>query len=128
MTCDRIHACYGNIHKEPLADIHKRMYERFIGHKSFCLLETCPKQWLENNKRSRPQLRHRLPRHEIDPFNVFEGTQFMEGSRKSAGLAEQMHAARKAALEPWARRPAHQRQRSRERQRPPADGHPPAKA
>ncbi len=53
MTCDRIHASYGNIHQEPLADIHKRMYERFIGHKSFCLLETCTNQWVENNKKAK---------------------------------------------------------------------------
>ena len=100
MTCDRIHACYGNIHKEPLADIHQRMYERFIGHKSFCLLETCDKQWLENNRLSGRNYSTEYVGTKIDPFNVFEGTPFMEGSVKSSGLAEEVHAARKAALQP----------------------------
>jgi len=100
MTCDRIHACYGNIHKEPLEQIHKRMYDRFIGHKSFCLLETCDKQWLENNRRSGRNYSTEYLGTKIDPFNVFEGTPFMEGSRPSSGMAEQMHAARAAALAP----------------------------
>jgi molybdenum cofactor biosynthesis enzyme MoaA len=98
MTCDRIHACYGNIHKEPLEQIHKRMYDQFIGHKSFCLLETCDKQWLENNKRSGRNYSTEYVGTKIDPFNVFEGTHFMQGSVKSSGLAEEMHAARKTAL------------------------------
>ncbi len=100
MTCDRIHACYGNIHDEPLADIHKRMYERFITHKSYCLLETCTEQWLENNRRAGRNYSTGYVGTKIDPFNVFEGTRFMQGSVEGSSIAKQVHAARVAAAQP----------------------------
>ncbi|MFO0983843.1 MAG: radical SAM protein [Planctomycetota bacterium] len=52
MTCDRIHGNFGNIHNEALKSIWTRMYDRFKDVKTFCLLETCPKQWLENNQKA----------------------------------------------------------------------------
>ncbi len=94
MTCDRIHAIYGNLNEEPLADIHKRMYEQFIKHKSFCLLETCPDQWRENNQRSGHNYSPELLGTRSDPFNVFEGTQLMNGSVEGSTMAKEMHAAR----------------------------------
>lgn len=94
MTCDRIHAIYGNLNDEPLADIHKRMYEQFIQHKSFCLLETCPKQWQENNERSGRNYSAELVGTEQDPFNVFEGTKLMQGSMEGSTMAAEIHAAR----------------------------------
>jgi MoaA/NifB/PqqE/SkfB family radical SAM enzyme len=94
MTCDRIHAIYGNIHDEPLADIHKRMYEKFIRHKSFCLLETCPQQWEENNRRAGKSYSKDLIGTNTDPFNVFEGTPLMEGSVEGSTMARSMHKAR----------------------------------
>jgi MoaA/NifB/PqqE/SkfB family radical SAM enzyme len=101
MTCDRIHAIYGNVRQEPLAAIHKRMYEQFIKHKSFCLLETCPQQWAENNRRSGKTYDPALVGTRHDPFNVFEGTPLMEGSVEGSTMARQMHAARRnAAAEP----------------------------
>ena len=103
MTCDRIHAIYGNIHTEPLADIHKRMYEQFIQHKSFCLLETCPDQWAENNKRSGNAYSPELLGTRSDPFNVFEGKdQLMRGSIEGSTTAKRMHKARVAAAQPAA--------------------------
>jgi MoaA/NifB/PqqE/SkfB family radical SAM enzyme len=95
MTCDRIHAIYGNIHDEPLAPIHKRMYKQFIQHKSFCLLETCKDQWLENNRRSGRDYSVDLLGTTEDPFNVFEGTRLMENSVKGSTMAQEMHEARK---------------------------------
>ena len=97
MTCDRIHAIYGNVNDEPLAAIHKRMYEQFIKHKSFCLLETCDKQWAENNRKSGRNYSPELLGTRTDPFNVFEGTPLMNGSVEGSTIAKQMHAARKTA-------------------------------
>ena len=97
MTCDRIHAIYGNVRQEPLAGIHKRMYEQFIKHKSFCLLETCEKQWAENNKRSGRNYSVELLGTREDPFNVFEGTKLMHGSVAGSTIAQEIHAARKKA-------------------------------
>jgi MoaA/NifB/PqqE/SkfB family radical SAM enzyme len=94
MTCDRIHAIYGNIADEPLADIHKRMYDKFIQHKSFCLLETCPTQWDENNRLAGKDYSKDLIGTNTDPFNVFEGTPLMEGSVEGSTTARQMHKAR----------------------------------
>ncbi|MDG2148176.1 MAG: radical SAM protein [Planctomycetota bacterium] len=94
MTCDRIHAIYGNMHEEALAPIHKRMYEQFIKHKSFCLLETCDKQWDENNRRSGRSYSKDLVGTNVDPFNVFEGTTLMNGSIPGSTLAQQMHKSR----------------------------------
>ena len=102
MTCDRIHATYGNIHTEPLADIHKRMYDQFIRHKSFCLLETCPDQWAENNKRSGNAYSPELLGTKTDPFNVFEGTKLMQGSIEGSTTAKRMHKSRVAAARPAA--------------------------
>lgn len=95
MTCDRIHAIYGNIADEPLAAIHKRMYAQFIKHKSFCLLETCKDQWQENNRRAGRDYSLDLLGSTEDPFNVFEGTPLMENSIDGSTVAQQMHAARK---------------------------------
>jgi radical SAM protein with 4Fe4S-binding SPASM domain len=100
MTCDRIHAIYGNVHKEPLSDIHKRMYDQFIKHKSFCLLETCPKQWEENNKLSGHNYSQELLGTRHDPFNVFEGGPLMKGSMEGSTMAQQIHAARVATKQP----------------------------
>ena len=97
MTCDRIHAIYGNVHEEPLADIHKRMYEQFIKHKSFCLLETCPDQWEVNNRMSGHRYSKELVGTREDPFNVFEGTPLMNSSVPGSTLAQQMHKARVTA-------------------------------
>jgi len=94
MTCDRIHAIYGNIDQEPLADIHRRMYDRFIRHKSFCLLETCPDQWAENNRKAGRNYSPELLGGRDDPFNVFEGTPLMEGTVAGSTIAQKMHAAR----------------------------------
>jgi MoaA/NifB/PqqE/SkfB family radical SAM enzyme len=102
MTCDRIHAIYGNIHSEPLADIHKRMYEQFIQHKSFCLLETCPDQWAENNQRSGNAYSAELLGTRTDPFNVFEGSKLMQGSIEGSTTAKRMHKSRIAAAQPAA--------------------------
>ncbi|MGB0958140.1 MAG: vitamin B12 dependent-methionine synthase activation domain-containing protein, partial [Litorivicinus sp.] len=43
---------YAAMRDEPLADIHKRMWDKFIKVKSFCLLETCDKQIAINNEQS----------------------------------------------------------------------------
>ena len=74
MTCDRIHGTFGNLYKEPLEPIWRRMYERFKDVKSFCLLETCPKQWAENNEKSGKNYDPSLLGASEDPFNVFQGT------------------------------------------------------
>ncbi|RKY22481.1 MAG: hypothetical protein DRQ55_00860 [Planctomycetota bacterium] len=97
MTCDRIHAIYGNVHKEPLAVIHKRMYEQFITHKSFCLLETCKDQWQENNQRAARNYSLDLLGTTADPFNVFEGTPLMDTTVVGSTVAQEMHAARRSA-------------------------------
>ncbi len=102
MTCDRIHAIYGSIHSEPLADIHKRMYAQFIRHKSFCLLETCPEQWAENNRLSGHNYSDSLLGTRSDPFNVFEGTPLMNGSVDGSTTAKQMHKARIGSQQPSA--------------------------
>lgn len=101
MTCDRIHAIYGNVREEPLADIHKRMWDKFIKVKSFCLLETCDKQLAINNEKSG----HNYPVEWLgttdDPFNVFEGTPLMEGTVSGSTMAQQIHAARvKSRMDP----------------------------
>ena len=75
MTCDRIHGCFGNLYQEPLADVWRRMYDRFKDVRSFCLLETCPKQWAENNQRTGKNYDPSLLGTSDDPFNVFKGTQ-----------------------------------------------------
>jgi radical SAM protein with 4Fe4S-binding SPASM domain len=96
MTCDRIHGTFGNIHKEPLAPIWKRMYERFKDVKTFCLLETCPKQWQENNKRSGKSYDTTYLGGQVDPFNVFKGTPLEKDLVESSGFAAEMRA-KKAA-------------------------------
>jgi MoaA/NifB/PqqE/SkfB family radical SAM enzyme len=74
MTCDRIHGTFGNLYKEQLAEVWKRMYNRFKDVKSFCLLETCPEQWAENNKKAGKSYDPSLLGGSEDPFNVFQGT------------------------------------------------------
>ncbi len=74
MTCDRIHGCFGNVHKQPLEEIWRKMYDRFKDVKSFCLLETCPKQWAENNEKTGKSYDPSLLGTSEDPFNVFKGT------------------------------------------------------
>lgn len=78
MTCDRIHAAFGSIYQEPLAAIWRRMYDRFKDVQSFCLLETCPKQWAKNNQRARKDYDPSLLGGSEDPFNVFQGTDLEE--------------------------------------------------
>ena len=66
-----------------------------IGHKSFCLLETCPKQWDENNKQSGHNYSTELIGTKSDPFNVFEGNApLMKGTIEGSTMAKQIHAAR----------------------------------
>lgn len=74
MTCDRIHGCFGNLHKERLEPVWRRMYDRFKDVKSFCLLETCPNQWAENNRLSGKSYDPSLLGTSDDAFNVFKGT------------------------------------------------------
>ncbi len=76
MTCDRIHGSFGNLHQERLEPIWRRMYDEFIKVKSFCLLETCPKQWTQNNERAGKSYDPSLLGSGQDPFNVFKGTKF----------------------------------------------------
>ena len=73
---------------------------QFIRHKSFCLLETCPDQWAENNRRSGHNYSPQLLGTREDPFNVFEGTPLMNGSIEGSTTAKQMHKARIGAQQP----------------------------
>lgn len=97
MTCDRIHGSFGNFHKEPLGAIWRRMYDRFKDVKSFCLLETCPKQWAENNKKSKKRYDSALLGGEADAFNVFKGTPFEKDLVPTSGFGAEMHARQAAA-------------------------------
>lgn len=90
MTCDRIHGSYGNVNEEPLEKIWRRMYERFRNVRTFCLLETCPKQWAENNARSGKRYDPVWMGTQEDPFNVLKGTQFEADLRPASPFAEQM--------------------------------------
>ncbi len=94
MTCDRIHAIYGNIADEPLADIHKRMWDKFSKVKAFCLLETCPDQLRKNNEMAGTKYPDKWLGTTTDPFNAFEGTELMEGTVEGSTTAKQMHASR----------------------------------
>ncbi len=76
MTCDRIHGSFGNLHGEPLEAIWRRMYAAFKDVKSHCLLETCPKQWAENNEKTGKRNDPSFLGSGADPFNVFKGTRF----------------------------------------------------
>lgn len=97
MTCDRIHGCFGNIHQEKLKPIWRRMYDRFKDVKSFCLLETCPKQWAENNRMAKKNYDPSIIGSEADPFNVFAGTPLEKDTIPPSGMAAEI-ASRKAAL------------------------------
>ena len=98
MTCDRIHGCYGNIHKEPLVDIWQRMYNRFKDVETFCLLETCPKQWAENNEMTK----NKYPLEHIgtseDPFNVFKGTKFEDDQVEVSSFMKQINDNKKTTV------------------------------
>jgi MoaA/NifB/PqqE/SkfB family radical SAM enzyme len=96
MTCDRIHGSFGNIHQEPLEPIWRRMYERFKDVKSFCLLETCTKQWGENNTRAKKNYDASIIGTDADPFNVFKGTAIEKDLVPATGMGAEL-AARKAA-------------------------------
>ncbi|MBL8766968.1 MAG: radical SAM protein [Planctomycetes bacterium] len=90
MTCDRIHGTFGNIHQEPLETIWRRMYDRFKDVKSFCLLETCPKQWAENNAGAKKNYDPSFLGASQDPFNVFKGTQFEKDLVEGSGFGKEM--------------------------------------
>jgi len=91
MTCDRIHGSYGNIHQEPLEAIWRRMYDRFKNNPSFCLLETCPKQWAENNRKSGKQYDPKLVGGDVDPFNVLKGTEFEQDLVPTSSFGAALH-------------------------------------
>ncbi len=95
MTCDRIHGCFGNIHKEPLAVIWRRMYDLFKGVKSYCLLETCPKQWAENNAKTGKNYSPSLLGTSDDAFNVFKGTPFEKHTIPATQFTREMLASAK---------------------------------
>ena len=92
MTCDRIHGSFGNIHQEPLEAIWRRMWDRFKDVKSFCLLETCPKQWSENNEKTGKSYDPSFIGSEADPFNVFKGTQFEKDTVEPSPFAAEIAA------------------------------------
>lgn len=91
MTCDRIHGSFGNFHREPLEPIWRRMYERFKNVKSFCLLETCPKQWHENNLQAKKKYDEALVGGDVDAFNVFKGTEFEKDLVPTSSFGAEMH-------------------------------------
>ncbi len=91
MTCDRIHGSFGNIYQEKLEPIWRRMYERFKNVKSFCLLETCPKQWAENNEKTGKTYNPSLIGGEEDAFNVFKGTAFEKDLVPTSSFAAEIH-------------------------------------
>lgn len=91
MTCDRIHGVFGNIHQEPLEPIWRRMYDRFKDVKSFCLLETCPKQFTENSAKAKRAYDPSFLGASKDPFNVFKGTQFESALVAPTGFGAEMN-------------------------------------
>ena len=95
MTCDRIHGCFGNLHQEPLAKVWGRMYDAFKDVKSYCLLETCPKQWAENNEKTGKTYDPSLLGNGDDPFNVFKGTRFEKLTVPATQFTREMAAAAK---------------------------------
>lgn len=90
MTCDRIHGSFGNASQERLEPIWRRMWDRFKDVKSFCLLETCPKQWAENNQKTGKSYDPSFIGSDGDPFNVFKGTQFEKDTVPASSFAEQI--------------------------------------
>jgi radical SAM protein with 4Fe4S-binding SPASM domain len=100
MTCDRIHGVFGNLHKEPLAAIWGRMYEAFKDVKSHCLLETCPKQWAENNAKTGKNYDPSFLGSGDDPFNVFKGTRFEKLTVPATQFTREMAAAARARSGP----------------------------
>lgn len=92
MTCDRIHGSFGNYHQEPLEAIWRRMYARFKDVKSFCLLETCTKQWDENNKRAKKDYDPSFIGSDADAFNVFKGTDFEKDLVPASTFAQEVAA------------------------------------
>lgn len=91
MTCDRIHGSFGNIYSEPLEPIWRRMYDRFKDVKSFCLLETCPKQWKRNNDMTGKDYDPSLIGTDADPFNVFAGTDIEKDLVPVSSFAQEIH-------------------------------------
>lgn len=100
MTCDRIHGVFGNLHKEPLEAIWRRMYDAFKDVKSHCLLETCPKQWAENNAKTGKKHDPTFLGGGDDPFNVFKGTRFEKLTVPATQFTREMAAAAKAKSRP----------------------------
>jgi radical SAM protein with 4Fe4S-binding SPASM domain len=95
MTCDRIHGCFGNLHQEPLEAIWRRMHAAFKDVKSYCLLETCPKQWAENNQKTGKSYDPSFLGSGEDPFNVFKGTRFEKLTVPATQFTREMAAAAK---------------------------------
>ena len=96
MTCDRIHGSFGNLHQEPLEAIWGRMYAAFKDVRSHCLLETCPKQWAENNARTDRDNDPSFLGSGSDPFNVFKGTRFEKLTVPATQFTREMLAAAKS--------------------------------
>lgn len=94
MTCDRIHGTFGNIHREKLEPVWRRMHDRFKDVKSFCLLETCKSQWDENNKKSGKAYDPSIIGSDADPFNVFKGTPLESDLVPTSGFGAEMNARR----------------------------------
>ncbi len=97
MTCDRIHGSFGNFLTEPLKPIWKRMYNRFKDVKSFCLLETCPKQWAENNVKAKKNYSPSFIGGDADAFNVFKGTPLEKDTVPATGAGAELHKKKVAA-------------------------------
>jgi len=93
MTCDRIHGSFGNVYQQPLEVIWRKMYGLFKDVKSFCLLETCPQQWSENNQRAGKSYDPSLLGASQDPFNVFKGTRFEQYTVPATQFTRDMLAA-----------------------------------
>jgi MoaA/NifB/PqqE/SkfB family radical SAM enzyme len=96
MTCDRIHGSFGNLHQEPLEKIWKRMYAAFKDVKSYCLLETCPLQFAENNAKTGKKYDPSLLGSSTDPFNVFKGTKLEKLTVPATQFTREMLSAAKS--------------------------------
>ena len=67
------------------------VYDRFKDVKSFCLLETCPKQFTENSAKAKRNYDPSFLGASKDPFNVFKGTQFESALVAPTGFGAEMH-------------------------------------
>ena len=106
MTCDRIHGSFGNVHQEPLEKVWRRMYDAFKDVKSYCLLETCPLQFAENNAKTGKNYDPSFLGSGTDPFNVFKGTRFEKLTVPATQFTREMMAAAKSKTKAPAPPPA----------------------